>query len=229
MSHAYRLIKARTAYTTSGASDSLTLQAGDTVIVCMIKTTGATTRLAVAPSVGGISLTQANSTQLAAASPEASCELWYLLNPSASLAAGSQTFAMPNSGAVTGFYTWAAGQSATGKSAFQGANGANGTAVNPAPGSVTPSAIGDIGFAITAGGWTTWAPSAQAGTVIANTDDGADGGGEQYIITPNATAVNLGWTFATSDDWGAVAAFFKEVPKGRITMMNQAVKRASYY
>jgi hypothetical protein len=229
MSHAYRLIKARTTYGASGPSESLTVQAADTVIVCMIKTTGATTKLGAAPSIGGVSLTQANSTQIAAVTPEASCELWYLLNPNASPGSGSQTFAFGNSNAVTGFYTWAAGQSATGKSALQGTNGANGTSTNPAPGSITPSAIGDIGFAITAGGWTTWAPSAQAGTIIANTDDGADGGGEQYIITPNATAVNLGWTFATSDDWGAVAAFFKEVPKGRITMLNQSVKRASYY
>lgn len=211
MAHTYRLIKARAAFTTTAPSDSLTVQAADTVIVCLIKVTGATTRLGAAPSIGGVSLTQANSTQIAAASPEASCELWYLLNPNVSPGAGSQTFTFGDSNAVSGFYTWVAGQAATGKSVLQGSNGANGTAVNPAPGSITPSAAGDIGFAITAGGWTTWAPTPQAGTVIANTDDGADGGGEQYIITPNATAVNLGWTFATSDDWGAVAAFFREV------------------
>jgi hypothetical protein len=229
MSHTYRLIKARTSFGAGGTSESLTVQAGDTVIVCLIKVTGATTKLGTAPSIGGVSMTQANSTQLAAASPEASCELWYLLNPNASPGPGSQTFAIGVSNGVGGFYTWAAGQSATGQSALQGSNGANGTSTNPAPGAITPSSIGNIGFAITAGGWTTWAPSAQAGTIIANTDDGADGGGEQYIITPNATAVNLGWTFATSDDWGAVAAFFKEVPQGKIAMLNQAVKRASYY
>jgi hypothetical protein len=213
MAHAFRLIKARTSFGVGGTSESLTIQAADTVIVCMIKVIGATARTFGAPTIGGVSMTQATITQIAAASPEASCEMFYLTNLNAIPGAGSQTFAIPNGNGVSGFYTWAAGQSVTGRSSFVNAIGANGTSTNPAPGSITPNGGGDIGFAITAGGWTTWAPSAQAGTIIANTDDGADGGGEQYIITPNGTAVNLGWTFATSDDWGAIAAFFKEFPR----------------
>lgn len=228
MAHTYRLLSARSLFSGTGASTTATINPTDTVIVCMIKVTGATTRLGAAPTVGGVSMTQASIAQKAAVSPECSCELWYLLNANQS---GSQTLAVPNANAVSGLVTWAAGQSATGASSWQGEAGTNGTSTNPAPGSVTPSAAGNIGFAIVASGATTWAPSAQAGTIIANTDDGADGGGEQYIITPNATAVNLGWTFATSDDWGAISAFFKEqVGRPLSTMVSkQATRRASYY
>ena len=46
---------------------------------------------------------------------------------------------------------------------------------------------------------------------------GADGGGEQYILQAlGQTAVTLGWTFGTSDDWGAVAVFFKEIPPQKL-------------
>jgi hypothetical protein len=101
-------------------------------------------------------------------------------------------------------------------SGFDGANGANTgatPAVNPSPGAIVTTGIGDIVWAITAGGWTTWAPSAQAGTIIANTDDGADGGGEQFTVQAAAGSITMSWTFATTDDWGAVAAAFKEVAK----------------
>jgi hypothetical protein len=228
MAHTYRLLSGRTAFSVGGASTTATVNPTDTVIVCLVKVTGATTRLGTVPTVGGVAMTQASTAQLAAAAPECSCELWYLLNANQS---GSQTLAVPVSNGVSGFVTWAAGQSATGASSWQGEAGTNGTSTNPAPGSVTPSAAGNIGFAIVASGATTWAPTAQAGTIIANTDDGADGGGEQYIITPNATAVNLGWTFATSDDWGAISVFFKEQVRRTLSTMvsKQAIRRASYY
>jgi hypothetical protein len=183
--------------------------AGETVLVLMLKAVGATNRAGGSPTFAGLTLTQANSTQKAATTPEASAELWYLLNPPI----GSWTCTIPNTGALTIFYTLATGKAkAGGHSAFDVAGGANGTSTNPAPGSVTPSQDGDIGFAIAASGAQTWAPSAQAGTVIANTDDGADGGGEQYHLQATAAAIDLNWTFATSDDWGSVCAYFKEVP-----------------
>lgn len=175
----------------------------------MLKTVGATDRAGGLPAFAGLAMTQAATTQKAAASPEAGCELWYLLNPPV----GIWTATIPNTGSLTIFYTLATGKAKPGgKSAFDGAAGANNTAANPAPGSITTSQDGDIGFAVTAGGWQTWAPSARAGTQIADTDDGAHGGGEQYHLQATAGAIDLGWTFGTSDDWGAVAVYFKEVP-----------------
>lgn len=208
MAHTYRLVQARTSFS-AVVNTNVTIQSGDTVVACLIKVTGGTNRTGGAPTLNGVAMTQANSTQKAASSPECSAELWYILNPGVS---GSVAFTLPNTNASAGFYTLTAGQSASGGSALQGSNGANNTSTNPAPGAVTPSAAGDIGFAIVASGAQTWSPTARAGTQIADTDDGAHGGGEQYIITPNTTAVNLGWTFGTSDDWGAVSVFIKQTP-----------------
>lgn len=154
-------------------------------------------------------MTQANSTQKAAASPEGSAEIWYLLNPPV----GTWTCSIPNSGTLTIFYTLATGKAKSGgKSALDVAGGANGTSTNPAPGSVTTTEDGDIGFAIVASGAQTWNPSARAGTQIADTDDGSNGGGEQYHLQATKGAIDLNWTFGTSDDWGAVCVYFKEVP-----------------
>ncbi len=189
---------------------SFTINQNEKILVLMLKTVGSTNRAGAAPSYAGVSMTQANSTQKAAVSPEASCELWYLLDPTV----GTATCTIPNTGAATIFYTLATVQTsnyATGHVSLDNANGGNNTATNPTPGAVTCTTEQGIGFAITAGGWTTWAPSAQAGTILANTDDGADGGGEQYLVTTAPGSYTLSWTFGTSDDWGAVAAFFKEV------------------
>lgn len=211
---------------TSSASNPITtasfsIVTGETVLVLMLKTAAATDRAGGAPTFAGLTMTQANSTQKAAASPEAGCELWYLLNPPV----GTWTCTIPNTGALTIFYTLVTGKAkAGGKSAFDVATGANGTSTNPAPGSVTTTEDGDIGFAIVASGAQTWGPSAQAGTAIANTDDGAHGGGEQYHLQSTKGATNLNWTFGTSDDWGAVVAYFKEVPPN--SMNNYARFRA---
>lgn len=188
---------------------SFSVIAGETVLVLLLKVNGGTNRAGGSPTFAGLTLTQANSTQKAAASPETSAELWYLLNPPV----GTWTATIPNTGALTIFYTLATGKAkAGGRSAFDVASGANGTSANPAPGSVTTTEDGDIGFAIVATGAQTWAPSARSGTQIADTDDGADGGGEQYHLQATKAAIDLNWTFATSDDWGAVCAYFKEVP-----------------
>lgn len=194
---------------------SFTIDPGETVLVLLLDVVGGTNRAGTAPTFNGSTMIQANSTQKAVTSPEASCELWYLLNPTA----GTFTATIPNTGALTIFYTLATGVAARGgHSLFDGANGGNATSTNPTPGAVTCTEAGDIGFAITAGGWTTWSPSAQAGTgfggtdtSLGNFDNGANGSGQQYILQSTPASVTLGWTFATSDDWGAVAVFFKEV------------------
>lgn len=209
MAHTIGSIPARASSAANPISVSQAVLSGETVFVLMLKTVGATNRNSGAPTWGGYTFQQASTVQKAAASPEASCELWYIVNP----LPRTDTLTIPNSGALTIFYQIAMGRAKAGCfSKFDVASGANGTSSNPAPGSVTTTEDGDIGFAITAGGWQTWAPSAQAGTLISNDDDGAHGGGTQYHLQASKGAIDLGWTFATSEDWGAVVAYFREIP-----------------
>jgi hypothetical protein len=149
MAFTYRLVQARTAYSVVAVNTNVTLVAGDSVVAVLIKVTGASARTGGAPTLAGVAMTQASSAQFAAASPEAGAELWYTLNPNA---AGSTALTIPDSNAVAGFYTVVSGQASTGVAGLTNAAGANGTSTNPAPGSITPTAAGDIGFAIVASG-----------------------------------------------------------------------------
>lgn len=176
-------------------------------MVVMLKVNGATDRAGGALTWNGHTLTQASTTQKAAASPEASTELWYLLNPPV----GSRTLTIPNTGGLTVFYQVAFGRAALGgKSKFNAAVGTNGTSANPSPGAIAGCLAGDIVFATACSGATTWAPSAQSGTVIQNTDDGAHGGGTEYSLRGSDGSFTPSWTQA-SEDWGAVAAAFSEI------------------
>jgi hypothetical protein len=208
VAYTYNLIQARTSSAGNPIVVSIACVKLDSVLVVTIKGVGGTNRAGGALTWGSYTLTQANSTQKAATNPEASAELWYLLNP----IPATSTLTIPNTAAITCLYTVVSGRvTAGGKATFLGANGGNSTSTNPTPGAI---AMGDTGmlFAITAGGWLSWNPTPQAGTVIANTDDGSDGGGEQYKIQTTAATVTMDWTFGTSDDWGAVAAAFGEQP-----------------
>ncbi len=208
MAHTYALGRARASSAGNPITFSYTVATGDTVIAVLMQGVGANNRAGGSLTWGPYTFTQANSTQKGAASPEASAELWYLLNP----APATATLTIPNSGPITVFHTVAIGRAkAGGTSGFIGANGGNNTTTNPTPGAVTVTDAGSIGFAVVATGAQTWAPSAQVGTVIANTDDGANGGGEQYILDPAIGSHTLSWTFGTSEDWGAVSAYFREV------------------
>lgn len=230
MAHTYALGQARASSAGNPVTQSYTVAPGDTVICLMIKNTGATDRAGGSPTLSGgdtvngkATFVQASTTQKAATTPEAGAELWHLLNP----IPGTYTLTIPNTGGITLKYTVGIGRAAAGgRSAFGSANGGNATSTNPTPGAVTVNSAGEIAFAITAGGWTTWAPSAQVGTLIANTDDGADGGGEQYSLNPTIGALTLSWTFGTSDDWGAVVARFYEIPPHGLNNY-QGVKAAS--
>lgn len=219
MAHTYGTNSARTSSTGNPITTAaFTVDALDTVLVLMLKVNGATNRAGGAPVFGGFTMVQAATTQKAATSPEASCELWYLTAKECGvkgLPVGAWTCVIPNTGALTVFYRIATGRAkAGGSSRIDVASGSNGTSTNPASGggASNVSEDGEIGFAVVASGATTWAPSAQSGTVIANTDDGAHGGGEGYWLQSSAGLNYFTWTFATSDDWGAVSAFFREVP-----------------
>ena len=171
----------------------------------MLHVVAGTNRAGGSLTLGGYTLTQANSTQKAVTSPEGSTELWYLVNP----LPGSYTLTIPNTGALTIRYqtAWAKAKGG-GTSFFRAANGGNATSTNPTPGAVT-AVIGDIGFATVFSGATTWAGT-PAGTRIQDTDDGAFGGGTQYKLIVANGSDTLSWTFGTSDDWGCVSAYFGE-------------------
>lgn len=210
MAHTYTgSLLARASSAGNPITVSLTVPAGCTVVGLLLKARGATNRAGGSPTWGSYTFTQANSTQKAAASPEASVEVWYLLNPRP----GTATLTIPNTGALTIFREVVGFSAAAGRvSVFEAANGSNGTSTNPTPGAVTILQSGAAVLAANANGATTWAPSAQVGTVISNVDDGADGYGSQYALNPAVGSYTLSWTFGTSDDWGAVVASFREEP-----------------
>jgi hypothetical protein len=207
MAHTLGTVTARASSASNPITASTVVLPGETVLCVLLNVIGNSARTGGALTWGGDALSQASTTQIAASTPEASAELWYLLNPRP----GTQTLTIPNTAAQTIKYTVVRAVAiAGGKSRLDAVNGASATSTNPSPGAVTCSEAGDFVVAVTAGGWQTWAPSAQAGTIIANTDDGATGGGEQYLLQATPGSVTLGWTMA-SDDWGAVVAAFKEV------------------
>lgn len=213
MAHSFTELAARTSSSGNPISVSLTVPAGVTVVVVVLNVAGGTNRAGGSLSWAGYIFDQANSTQKAATSPEGSAELWYLLNP----LPGTANLIIPNTGALTIRYGVAGGVAgAGGTSFFRGANGGNGTSTDPTPGAVT-AATGDIGFAVVTSGATTWNSTAQAGTGWGGTgtglgdfDDGALGGGLQYLLVVSNGSSTLNWTFGTSDDWGAVSAYFGE-------------------
>lgn len=209
MAHTIGTLGTRTSSTGNPITFSQAVAAGETVLCVMLHVDGGTNRAGGALTWGGYTMSQANSTQKAAASPEGSTELWYLVNP----LARTDTLTIPNTGALIIKYQVALARAvAGGRSHFRAAAGSNGTSTNPSPGAIASCVAGDIVFATVATGATTWAPSAQAGTIIQNTDDGALGGGTQYSIRGSDGSFTCNWTFGTSDDWGAVAACFGEVP-----------------
>lgn len=221
MAHTYALGQARTASTGNPITFSYSVQAGDTIICLLLNVMGGTDRAGGSPTWGSYTFTQRNTVHKAAVSPEASAEFWDILNPFP----GTATITIPNTSALTVVYTVAIGRAAGGGySAFMGTSGGNATSTNPTPGAVTITDAGGIGFAITAGGWNNWLPTAQTGTVIANSDEGSSGG-EQYVLDPPIGQHTLSWTFATSDDWGAISTYYKEIPP-RVFNNYQAVKAA---
>lgn len=189
-----------------------TVNPDETLLVVLMKVVGTLNRSGGALTYGGKALTQAGTTQKAASAPEASAELWYLTNPRV----GTATLVIPNEfGTQVGFRIVAAKTPRGYGSVLNAVSGANATATNPAS-SLTISVPDTIAFAVVATGAQTWAPSARTGTLISDHDDGAQGAGFQYLISVPAPPVPytqaMGWTFATSDDWGTCAAAFEEQP-----------------
>ncbi len=209
MAHTYALGQARTSSSANPITQSYTVAAGVTVVCLMMKVAGSTNRAGGAPTWGASTFVQPESPKKGIVSPECSAELWYLLNPPAQ----TRTLTIPNTSGFVVRYTLAHGLAKSGAHTLYTASSSTGdTSTNPDPGPVVIRDEGTIGFGIVVTGAQAWNPSAQAGTAIANTDDGADGGGEQYKLNASLGSYTLGWTFGTSDDYGAIVAFFREEP-----------------
>lgn len=212
MPHTIGTIQSRASGTANPLTASVTVAQGETILVVMLKVNGGTDRTGGSLTRGSQTFTQADSTRKAAASPEASAEVWYLLNPDV----GTADVSIPNAGGLTIFHQIAAAKApAGGASVFSAAWGNNGTSTNPTCGSAALPSAGNIIFANVAGGHQDITGiSAQTGSIICEVDDGAHGQACQYLIqnTPVPGGQAMSWTHGTSDDWGAVAVAFCERP-----------------
>jgi len=218
VSHAFGKASTRTSSTGNPITTaSFTVERGETILVLLLKVNGGTNRAGGAPSWNGMTMTQADTVQKAATSPEANCELWYLLN----MQPAAATCTIPNTGGLTVFYTLATARDLSGKSAqFLEAKGNNGTSTNPNPGTHSTWPAGTIAFAVCCSGATDFDPATPAGTgfgtgtgtPLGTFDDGAHGGGQQYLESTAVGNYTLLWSFGTSDDWGAISAMFGDVP-----------------
>lgn len=181
-------------------------------MVLILSVAGATDRAGTAPTWAGAVGTKASVTQKAATSPESSVEVWYWTGFNNDLYIGTADLVIPNTGALTIFSSAYSGRAAASfTSQFDVAAGSNGTSTNPTTTSMTPTVNGAIIFAAVCSGAQLWAPTARTGTQLFDTDDGTHGGGGQYLLQATAGAQAMTWTFATSEDWGAVGVAFKEV------------------
>jgi hypothetical protein len=188
----------------------------------ILKTVGATDRAGGAPTWNGVTGVQGNSTQKAASSPEAGTEIWYWTVSNTGLFIGTANFVIPNTGALTIFSSAHTGRAGSGMtSAFDVAAGSNGTSTNPTTTAMVTTVNGGIIFAAVATGAQTWAPSGRTGTQLFDTDDGAHGGGAQYLLQATAGSQAMAWTFGTSEDWGAVGVAFKEVTPPASVLISQ--------
>lgn len=223
-------------YTTTtawGAANPGTLSytAGDgaTVMILGIVVGGAASyacRTAGTPTFNGKNFKQVGGTQTAATNPEGCAELWYLLlTPSDTGAA--HTVSIPNANTrAMNFHVATFSAQPDNTSVLDVSVGNSGTTINPGAASITTTANGDVLVSeLFSGLWTS--PTVTIpGTQLFSNNPGGYNGAFQYYLQPTAGAQQLRWTSATSNDWGAIVASFKELamPRykvtGRITYLN---------
>jgi hypothetical protein len=204
MAHTFD-VKNRTAVGTANPTTvSLTPTSGATVLVVGLIYSGTTDRTGGSPTFNGVAMTKAGAT---IKGTETSVELWYLLNPSI----GTFNVSVPNANTRSmevSAYTFKAG---AGNSTTFGTTYSNfSTTGTTNPSVSTTATAGQLLVAVIGNGATTWNPSARTGVQLYDSDDGAWGGGSQYILSATANQ-SVGWTFGTSEDWSELIASFNEV------------------
>jgi hypothetical protein len=183
-------------------------------VVAMLFYAAATQRTGGTPTYGGENMLQAESL---AGVTEAVCEMWYLINPPT----GQQTISIPNANTRTAWVNIVGVNATSGCSVTVDDTGINETtAANPTVQLVTTTAA-FLAFACVATGDNTFNPTAQRGTEIYNDDPATYGSASQYLSGSASGTVNMFFTEATSDDYGALAIAFKEaLGLSKITVAN---------
>ena len=194
--------------TTTGAPTAdFTCGANAEVLVVMIMWAGQTARTGGSPTYNGVALTEASTRQ---GVTETSVELWYMLAPPVGSAL---SVSVPNDGGRTMWVYVASGNAAAGYTCALDAVGQNATTGESPNVSITTLTANTLVFAVVATGDNLFAPSARTGTSLYEEDIAAYGSAGQYANLAGTGAQTISWTEATSDDYGAIAAAFKEVVK----------------
>ena len=185
-----------------------TCGSGATLLVLSLVVGGATNRAGGTPSYNGINLTQVGITRKYATSPETSCEMWYLANPSI----GTYNVSIPNSGAltlyaITSSYKAQAGYTST----LDVTIGTTGITANPTI-SIAPTVDGDA-LVDTMGNGYVNKPSANNQILLYSTDDGTYSDNAQYALQGTHGSIAFWWT-VSADDWCMIVGAFKEVVAG---------------
>jgi len=196
-------VTTHTTGTTNPVTISVTTTANDHVMVLCLVVASATQRTGGTPTFNGVNMTQAGTTAQAASAPETSVEIWYLFNPDITTA----NVSIPNAGGLTIRRDVSCYKSTTGKFKVGTAGTNSGTSTNPSL-SVNVPYDDSVWISAVGTGATTWAPSAQDGTILYNTDHGANGMGSQYGIKATSGTQSMGWTEASNDDWAIVGISF---------------------
>lgn len=194
--------------TSNPQSGSYTCGAGATLLVVSLVYAGSTARSGGAPTYNGVALQQADIQRYGSTNPEASVEMWYMLNPPTGAA---YTISVPNAGGLNMATMIASFKAQSGYTSFLDVSNGNGAvSTNPSV-SVTTTADGDVIVAAVANGAQSWSGT-PVGTNVFTNDNGSWGGGLQYLLQTSQGTQAMSWTFGTSEDWGVVVAAFKEAP-----------------
>jgi hypothetical protein len=205
-----------TTSTANPLTQTYTCGSGATVLIVFLFYAGGTARSGGAPTYNGVALTQVDTQAKGTTSPEASTEMWYLLDPPTGSAL---TVSVPNAGGLAMGGTIMSRKAPAGKTTRFDA----GDAVDKATGTNPTHAL-NVGadtfvVACVADGANAWSPTAFTGTAIHNDDWGTWGGSSQLIDhTGAAGSQTMTWTFGTSEDHGVVIASFKEVSSGVLSV-----------
>jgi hypothetical protein len=188
---------------------------GCTVAVIFVFNPAGTARSGGLPTSQGGTWVQVGTAQQAAASPEVSVEMFYMVNPPVN----ALIVSIPNTGAGKLYLTFITLTAAAGfTSALDVSTGGNNTSANPSL-SLTTTAAGDA-VVCCCGGGSDQSPSAFTHTIIGNFDNGLWYNTAGYNLQVSAGAITMTWTVG-SDDWGMLMVAFKEVrPTPRIPGTN---------
>lgn len=184
---------------------SYTCGSGATLLVLGIVVGGGTNRTGGAPTYNGISMTQVQTTQKYATSPETSCEMWYLSNP---ITNSVKTISVPNSGARTLYIIASSYKAAVGKtSVLENSYATTGLSANPSVNFTTFTA-GDVVVDVLGDGLNT-VPTSNSNIKLFSVDDGSYSDNGQYSLQALAGNVVFSWNVG-SDDWCYIIGAWKE-------------------